>query len=195
MSWPKIVLLLMAVFAMSCSPAIQRTETLNSFTVPQNWTGGATLDAPSGADWWKEFRDSGLDQAIAKSLEGNIDLRAAAARVDAAAQDARIAGAAQLPSVDFSLGKTRARQNFIGFPIPGGDRAVLTSISGNSSLSFGVSWEADIWGRIRAGKLATLASLEAWRADLEAARLSLTANVAKAWFTAVEADRQVALAR
>jgi NodT family efflux transporter outer membrane factor (OMF) lipoprotein len=58
-----------------------------------------------------------------------------------------------------------------------------------------VNWEADLWGRVKAGKLAAIADAQAREAELHAARLSLTGQAAKAWFMAIEANQQVALAR
>jgi len=168
---------------------------MNSFTVPEQWAGGDTLEGPGEAEWWSYFGETQLDEAIATALSDNIDLRAAVARVEAAMQDVTIAGADLYPSADLGLSSGRQRQNFVGFPIPGGERRVLSTTSSNARLGLSLNWEADVWGRVRAGKMGAVSTLEARQADLVGARLSLTAQVSKAFFTAVEADRQAALSR
>ena len=58
----------------------------------------------------------------------------------------------------------------------------------------GVSWEVDVWGKLRAGREAADANLQATVLDVEFARMSLAASVAKTWFLATELKQQVALA-
>jgi outer membrane protein, multidrug efflux system len=188
-------LVFLVLLAVGCSPTVKRTDTLNTFTVPKQWTAGETLAGPSEKDWWSYFGDAGLDQAVGTALSDNIDLRAAVARVNQAMADARIAGADKYPAIDVGLSKGRSRQNFIGLPIPGGEGRVLSTTSSNAGLGFNFSWELDLWGRIAAGEMAAEAGVEARQADLDGARLSLTAQTAKAWFAAIEADRQVAVSR
>ena len=161
---------------------------------PDEWTGGQ-LDASNlETDWWTYFNDTDLDRAIGEALEGNPDLRAAAARIDAAYADALIAGAALRPSTELTVSRSQQRQNFIGFPFPGASPdTVFSTTSKNYGLRMNASWEPDLWGRIRAGQLAAVTSVQMRYADLSAARLSLTGQVAKAWFAAVEAQRQLDL--
>lgn len=163
---------------------------------PETWTGGELTSARLDTDWWTYFDDADLDRAIAEALEGSPDLRAAAARIDQASADAEIAGAALEPTVDLALSRSQQRQNFIGFPIPGAPPdTVLSTTSTNYGLRMNASWEPDFWGRIQAGQLAAVTSVRMRYADLAAARLSLSGQVAKAWFAAVESERQLDLAQ
>jgi NodT family efflux transporter outer membrane factor (OMF) lipoprotein len=170
--------------------------------VPAEWTapGAETLAEAAirldGASdpWWTAFGDAELDALVAEALAGSPDLDAAAARLAAAEARARIAGADLWPAVDGGGSASRSRRNFIGFPIPGGDERVLTSINTTYGLSLNVSWEADLWGRVRAGREGALARGDAAAAELAAAALSLTGQTAKSWFGVVEAREQVALA-
>ncbi len=149
------------------------------------------------ATWWSSFKDAQLDSLVAEVLWRNYDLAAVAASLDAAAARARIAGADVWPTLDLGLSGARRKQNFIGLPIgpPGGGGAVLSTTSNSFGLSASSAWELDLWGRIRAGKRGALADVQAAAADLEAARLSLAAMTAKAWFGASEALLQVRLAQ
>jgi NodT family efflux transporter outer membrane factor (OMF) lipoprotein len=161
---------------------------------PEVWTGGALDSATLDTDWWTYFNDAELSRAISEALEGSFDLRAAAARIDAARANATIAGAALLPSVDLALSRSQQRQNFIGFPFPGAPAdSVFSTTSTNYGLRLNTSWEPDVWGRIQAGELEAVTNVQMRYADLAAARLSLTGQVARAWFAVVEAQRQLDL--
>jgi multidrug efflux system outer membrane protein len=160
----------------------------------------AFLAAPPGdevavpeAFWWRSFGDPELEGIITEALAHNQDLKLAASRVLAAAAQARIAGADRLPQVGLGFEASRAQQNFIGLPIPGGEE-VLTTRFTRFGASLDVSWELDVWGRIRAGQAAALADRQAAEADLAAARLSIIGQTVKTWFGAIEARRQVELA-
>lgn len=193
MSWAIVTLLILAV--VGCAPQIERPD--HGFTVetPQTWTAAELPATSPDGDWWIYFEDEGLDQAIRSALEHNHDLRAASARVDAAARQARIAGAAGRPILEASLNRNRQRINFIGLPIPGAEGDVLSTVNTTLGLSLNLSWEADVWGKIKAGKLAAVSDFQAVEADLRGLRLSLTGQAAKAWFAALEAKRQMGLAR
>ena len=54
-------------------------------------------------------------------------------------------------------------------------------------LALSLGWEADLWGRMKAGNLAAIANTQARQAELVAARLSLSAQAVRAWFAAIEA--------
>ena len=127
------------------------------------------------------------------ALEHNYDLKAAGARLAQAQAQARVAGAPLWPQLSATGTGSRRKQNFVGFPIPGQEGQVLTSTSFGVNLN--ASWEVDLWGRLRAGAQAALADAAAAAADFHAARLSLAAQTARAYFAAVEAGRQVELAR
>ena len=67
-------------------------------------------------------------------------------------------------------------------------------ISESYGVSLDISWELDIWGRIRSGASAAIGDLQAQEADYAAAALSLAAQTAKAWFAVTEAQLQLNLA-
>jgi len=160
---------------------------------PGSWA--ASREARAGVDqrWIRRTGGSELAGLVGEALRANPDLRAAAARVEQAAAEARIAGAARQPTLGVSGQAGRSQQRFIGFPIPGVD-GVPGSISNNFGVALNAAWEADVWGRARAGQAAALADSEASARDYEAARASLAAQVTKAWLALAESNEQVALA-
>ena len=88
-----------------------------------------------------------------------------------------------MPQVGLALDGSRSKRNFIGFPIPGSEGSVLSTTTTTSyTTGLNVSWEADLWGRLRAGEAAAAAGFAAAEAELAAARLSSRGQTAKAWF-------------
>ena len=162
--------------------------------LPRAWTTAA--DTESGAiriDWWREFDDQRLDELVALGLANNPNLQASAARLEAATAAHTIAGAPLLPALDASFNADRTRRLFLGFPFGGGGGVPSTTIS-QYGLSVGVRWELDVWGRLRSADAAALADQQAALDDLHGAQLSLAAQICRAFYAAVEAQQQMALA-
>ena len=164
--------------------------------LPARWSSQPAT-APEAATelperWWTGFGDRRLDDAVERALLHNRDLQAAVARLEAAAAAGTIAGAPAWPEVDANLDAQRSRRLFLGFPFGGG--GVPSSTFTTYGLALSLRWELDVWGRIRAGSAAAIADQQAAAADLHGARLSLIAQVCRAWFGAVEAQQQLELA-
>ena len=163
--------------------------------LPETWVADPEYDGPVSDDWWRELGSPPLEDLVREALTYNHDLRATAARLEAALAQARIAGADQLPQADFGFNAQRQQQKFVGLPIPGAGNQVLTSRSTVYGASLNLSWELDLWGRIRNATAAALADVQASEQQLRAAQLSLVAQTIKAWLAAVEAHHQLALAQ
>ena len=127
--------------------------------------------------WLAELGDPVLDKLVAEAQANNRDLQAAAAGVDQARALAQQAGAALTPSVGLSAGGQR-----------GGN--VEGSASTATSLGVQLSWEADVWGRVRSGEQAAVASFEAAAADYRFTQYSIAASVARAYLMSIEAQLQ-----
>ncbi len=151
--------------------------------VPEAWA--APVDSGEVDDGWvATFRDDRLSALVDEAMANNLNLQAASARVDAAAARTRQAGAALRPAI--GLGGSASQ-------LSGKDSDLSGSPTSLAVLS--VSWEADVWGRVRAGVEAAEAGLQATVADFESARQSLAAQTAVTWFLAVQAHEQRMLAR
>jgi len=188
---------LVGLFAMAaCTPsAPPATQPETGIQLPDQWT--ATNEEPSAPlveRWWEDFDAVPLTAAIDRALEYNTDMLAAAARVDQAAAQARIAGADLKPQVGAGLSGLRTKRNFVGFPIPGSEDRVLTTVSSNYGVSVDLSWEIDLWGRLSAQAREGIAAFQASQADYEGMRLSIAGQTAKAWFAVAEAQVQLDLA-
>lgn len=169
-----------------------------SVKAPAHWIAGPSYRPAHFPDrfWIEDFNDDNLTELVLSALENNRDLKAAQARIEIAAANARIVGADLYPQLDGNFSAQRSKQNFIGFPFgnapPG---AVLSNRSNRFGLSLDMSWEVDLWGRLRAAKSASVADFEASVYDRATAELSIAGQAAKAWFALAEARDQVALAR
>ena len=183
-------LLVASLIACALAPRKEQVGQLQSH-LPSSWSAEVS---DGDSLWWTGFGDESLPGLVVEALDHNYDLQAAGARLHAAAAQARLAGAPKWPQVEVSGSGSRRRQNFIGFPIPGGGD-VLGTTSTNYGVSLNVSWEVDLWGRLRAGETAALADLASAEASFRGARLSLISQTARAYFAVVEAYRQVELAQ
>ena len=164
-------------------------------TTPDVWTTGEDVASQVDPDWWTSFGDEGLNAVVAEALEKNYDVAVAAARLEQASADAKVAAADLYPQVQASLNGTRRKQNFIGFPIPGApEGTVFSTIATNLGVSVDVSWEIDLWGRLSSQARASVATYQASAADLDGVRLSIAGQTVKAWFAAAEASEQLRLA-
>lgn len=152
-------------------------------TTPTQWVAAAESGTVQ-AGWIESFNDPVLTELVIEAQANNRDLAAAAANVDRANALARQAGAALAPEVSLAGGAART----------GG---IDSSRPTTSNLNLGVqmSWEADVWGRLRSGQRAAVAGAQAVEADLRSAQESLAAATAKAYFSAIEALIQADIAR
>lgn len=164
-------------------PPPSHTEMLDQTlpSIPTNsWSAAATAgEVDTG--WIKTFKDAQLEAFIDEVLQNNLDLKTAAAQVEAAAASARRAGAALMPQVA-AAGSSRYLDSFDSSRLGDGE---------NTGAQLIVSWEIDVWGRIRAGRAAARSRYEATEADYQFARMSLVALAAKTWYLATETSLQL----
>ena len=190
--FPLSTLLLTVGCLRSVTPPSQHQPDL---PIPGVWSENTGVQGDVKIHWWTQFRDPQLNTLVKEALRNNRQLRAASRRLEIALTEAQIAGANLVPSVGISLNGRRQRQNFIGFPIPGSKNRVPRATFTNLGVALDISWEADLWGKIRAGELQAGALASAQAYDLAAIRHSLAAQTAKGWFASSEALLQLKLAQ
>jgi NodT family efflux transporter outer membrane factor (OMF) lipoprotein len=152
--------------------------------IPLDYEGAANAATGAVVDGWlKSFGDPELEAIVGEAIQNNLNLRAAVARVDAAAGYAVQAGAELTPVVGIG-GSGSAREGFAT-----GDPSLSSS-----GVALNASWELDIWGRVRSQAQAGEAAFEAAQYQLEWAYQSIAAQTAKVWFLVTEAYLQLKLA-
>jgi NodT family efflux transporter outer membrane factor (OMF) lipoprotein len=186
---------LVCLVALACVKPPPTTSPEIEVEPPETWTAAPTDSDEPTNEWWDQFGDESLGPLIETALEENIDLIAAAARVDRAVAQARIAGADLKPQIGIGANAKNQRFNPAAFGQGGEGPGLSGSTFTSYGLSLDVSWEVDLWGRLRAGTRAALAEAQAVDAELAGARLSLAGQTAKTWFAVAEALEQVELAR
>jgi multidrug efflux system outer membrane protein len=157
-----------------------KEQALPTVELPVQWTAAGAAAGPVTNNWLVTFRDDQLSAAVVEAIAYNADLRVAASRVEQAQLYAKLAGAKLYPSVDF-LARGGGKMS--------GDN------SGLQGAALTVTWEVDLWGRVRYGRAAAAADAASADADFEYARQSIAALVAKSWFLTTEAGLQADVAR
>ncbi len=140
--------------------------------------------------WLETFNNHSLEQVVRIAWNKNPSLLAMAEHSLVRGEEAVIAGAEIVPSVNLGVNGSRSKRNLIGFNFPNGSTS-FTSQSFNSG--FNLSWEIDLWGKIRNRKESAKKRFAEAQADFEGARLSLAGRVSKAWYGIVESNQQLKL--
>ena len=140
--------------------------------------------------WWQIFADPELDRVIDEGLARNTDVAVAAARVAQARAQAQIVGADRLPALDVAAGASRSRESVIRQPVQG---ARVTSNEYYANV--GVSYELDLWGRYQHASDAAKERLLASELDRERVLLSLSGDIARAYFALQAATSQLRRSR
>jgi len=168
--------------------------------VPDAWKGvgpwqtAAPKDAIPKGVWWQIFHDAELDRLEQELLQANQSLAAAADRLSQARSLARIASSAYFPVL--SADPNGQRQRISGNrPVLGSTTATAPVTQNVFNVPFSVSYELDLFGRVRRNLEAANASLQGSAADLENVRLVLTAELAADYFNLRELDREAGVVR
>ena len=177
MSFRNLILLVpLLVAACDLGPDYQRPDT----PAPQAWRSPPppSVELWPSSDWWQGFGSPQLDLYIAAARDANNDLAAALARVRQADAQARIAGAALLPTVDLNANAIHERQP-----------SARTGKMQNGNVlepSLTASYELDFWGRNAATARAAEQLLEASRYDQQTVTLTVMTSVATSYFHLIE---------
>lgn len=148
--------------------------------------------APDFERWWTMFDDAQLVKLADEALANNLDLAAAMARVDLARSNVLLAQADLYPSINLDVGVSRNRITEVGSqPMPPG----FDPVSSNHRLGIQLSYELDLWGKYRTQTRAAQKTLLATEYARETVRTAVAAEVARAYFSLLAADAELALLR
>ena len=150
-----------------CATSTHERPELSVPSVHASAEAGEGETSPVLSPWWLAFDDPALHRLIREALARNNDLAQAALKVRRAQLVAGQAASDQLPSVSLQGSASTSR------PLEGGDS------SRAHSASLGVSWEADLWGRVAALRSAADWEAQASEEDRLAAALSLVGTTAR----------------
>ena len=166
-------------------PAAFKEPPPDSFKEGDGWKAAQPLDQVLRGNWWELFGDPQLNALEEQLTIANQDLKAAEARYQQARAMIRFNRASEFPTISAGPGISSERESG-NQPF----RLAQFPASGNFVLPFDVSWEADLWGRIRRTVTAAREEAQATAADRENASLSLHAELAFDYFELRAADAQ-----
>lgn len=189
------ILFLLVVFISSCKVGkeYQRPE----LELPAQFGTVSFSDTSSIADiqWKTFFADATLQGLIEKGLNNNHDLLIAIKRIDIAQRQAKQAKALQLPELNLNVTGQISRPSDNSL-----NGISLKSFLGKSYLenytaAVNLSWEADIWGKIRGQKEIALTEYLRTTEAAKAVQTQLVADIAQGYYNLLMLDKQLEIAR
>ncbi len=191
-AWRRLALACSAALLGACAAVGPDYRTPPPVDVGSGWTlpPGAAPAPAELARWWSALGDPVLARLIDTALAQNLELRQAAARIDEArALRDRVAGEQQ-PAASVGASVNRRRQSEHG-PLPIGSIPGLDATQTIYDAGFDMAWELDLFGARRRALEAAGARLQASTIEAQGVRVRIVAEVARAWFSAVGAGREL----
>jgi multidrug efflux system outer membrane protein len=176
------VLTFMLSACVSMAPEPQRFKLEHA----ADFANAAATQAEPVAEFWRAFGDADLDALIERALKANADIRMAAANLQEARALARFSDAQLLPSIGASASASRVR---------GLDSQGEVQTGNAFTAGFDVSWEADLFGRVRNDRQAAAAAVLAGQAGVRAAQVSVAAELARSYFELRGLQEQIRVAQ
>jgi NodT family efflux transporter outer membrane factor (OMF) lipoprotein len=156
-------------------------------------TPATAAQAPPPAQWWRLYNDPALDQLVQQALTENTDLQVAAANLAQARALLNQARAGLFPSTGITAGDTYGRSSTADFAAALGGRKATDQWTYTAGLD--VSYEVDLFGRVRRSVEAAKANAAALAAAQDFVRVTVAAETARAYADACAFGQQVAVAR
>jgi outer membrane protein, multidrug efflux system len=154
-----------------------------------DWLRAQPLDDQSRGSWWTIFGDAQLDALELKVKTSNQDLKSAFARWQEARAATRVARSGLFPTLNAraSAARVRVSQNAAGY-VPGAEPTF-----NDFKVQADLSYEIDLWGRVRNTVTAAKANQQASAADLASVELAVRAELAADYYTLRSQDAEQAL--
>lgn len=195
----RVIVCLLVLNLSPLSALAQKKDQVRKVTTPPVYRGVADPNAPpdpqSLADtkWFEVFRDEQLQQLVHEALIHNYDLREAVARIDLARANLGLTRSEQFPTIVASADLTtvgRSRDGELTLPEPASKSRTFGSVLLNL-----LSFELDIWGRLRKQTQAARADLLASEEARKAVMTTIVSDVAGSYFVLRELDLELEIAR
>jgi multidrug efflux system outer membrane protein len=186
------VLVVVGVLAgCTVGPNYKRPEVI----VPADWRNSPERsDSLGDLGWWELFKDPALYELIATAVVANRDLQVAVARVLESRAQLGVARAAQFPEVNAGASYQYTRPFSANSPLLNGSpRGPFTGDDFQTSVD--LTFELDLWGRLRRATEAARAELLASEENRRAVLMTLVSDVARTYFDLLELDRELEIAR
>lgn len=183
-----VPVLLIGLGACTVGPDYKKPDTTDITPATWRWQPSAPRDEAPKGDWWKVFHDSELDRLEALAIADNQNLRAAYARIQQSRANARAAATDWFPNLGLNSKNKRERTSaHLPTPVPVN---IPSSQINTFSQTLDLSYEIDLWGKVRRSFESARAQSESSAADFNNVLLTLTGDVAATYFQlrALDAD-------
>lgn len=185
----RYVLALLCLVMTSCKSVGPEYKHPPEMMLPETWNQhiGQTQAAVDLSTWWVQFNDPVLNSLIMHAELRNLDLRVAIARILEAELQYGITSSLLYPSLDSSATYSRGQQseNQLGIP---------TQTDNSRSIGLSLSWELDLFGRIKREKEAAASSIGVSIEDYRDVLVILNANIASLYVESKVLQERLALA-
>lgn len=161
-----------------------------AWTVEAPWRASAPNDAAAKGPWWLKFGDAELDALQRKALADSPTLAAAGARLAQARTVLEAVSAGRYPQLGLNLRAARQKISE-NRPLTNYNTSNFSTVQNDAVANLTVSYETDLFGRVQKGIEGAQASAEQSAADLENARLLLSADLATAYFNLRAVDTEL----
>ncbi|MGM0556621.1 MAG: efflux transporter outer membrane subunit [Myxococcota bacterium] len=180
-----------ALATASCHAEKKADEAEEIVEVPDSY-GDVAVDGVATDQWCSDFGATSLDRLVEQTWQQNLDLKAAWARLEQSEAVVRESRAPLWPQMSVSASFNNSKQFIGNIDTPPG---VDLSSDATSTFSVGAaaSYEIDIWGKYRKRARAAALDRDAARAAAESLAITLTSQVAEAWFDVVAQRERIAL--
>jgi multidrug efflux system outer membrane protein len=156
--------------------------------------GEAAAASLADAAWWQIYQDEALQGLIREGIANNLDLRAASARVVESRALAGVAKSYLYPDVGVGFGWAGEQKSRVGDPKLDKEKVPDRTYS-NWALNGSLSWEIDLFGRLRRNNEAAFAQYLASEEGRRAVLITLVGDIASTYFYLRELDLQLEIAR
>jgi multidrug efflux system outer membrane protein len=190
----QLLVLVIAFSLLSGTAVAQKQKQDQRPPIPNTFRG---TDAPSPADqisigdlkWFEVFKDEELQKLLRTAIVQNYDLQAAMARINVARANLGLTRSEQFPQFEASADVNASRNSKNGFPVPAGQGGRTRSV-GSLFLNL-LSFELDVWGRVRQQKKAAEEELRESEEDRNEVMTIVVSGVAAGYFTLIALDNEL----
>lgn len=186
----------LAVLVSGCA-AVGQNYKRPAMAPPDQFRGVQGAPAPESladAGWWKVFEDPALQGLIREGLAKNLDLKVAAARVVEARALAGVAKSYLYPTIGVGFGYSGETRSRLAEPdLP---KDVMPDVTYNNvALTGSLSWEIDLFGRLRRDREAAVAQYFATEEGRRAVLITLVGDISSTYFFLREVELELEIAR
>ncbi|MFW6057726.1 MAG: efflux transporter outer membrane subunit [Persicimonas sp.] len=188
----RLIIWMAAIVLTSCSTQREAERADEVVDVPEDY-GDAQIEGIATEAWCSDFGQPGLDRLVERAWEGNLELKAAWARLDQAEAAADIAGASLWPTLNGNAGVSHSKQYLGDISNAAGGFVPDSQTQTSWKLSAAAAYEVDVWGKNRGRARAAELDARSVEASARSLAMTLTSQVAEAWFDVIAQRERLVL--